>query len=725
MKTPLRFGWLLLLVFALLAAGCSPDDDDDDHQAPDDDTADDDTADDDVVDDDVADDDTTDDDSADDDSSGEESGLIVLGGGTPGFYGHPVAKGPDGTLFIALARGGTLTVHRLLDGVQVLAVPDVLIYRNVDMAVDADGHFHFVYHLYSTGGVRYVTNATGEWTATMIASAADDEYPCQIAVDPTGVAHVVYVKMDTDETMHVYYATNGSGAWVSTKLEHIEESYYNGGPGLTVDAEGHAYLAFSSLLEVMVANNRLGYWVQQRLTDCPNGGKFTNLALDGDNNLHVFYDYGTNLVHGVSANGTDWDCQTLGPGGRHIGATLDNEGSLHVGTNVYANADNGHFYHYTNESGDWTYEEVPDFPQPYLYETRVDMVVDSDGLLHAVAFESNSMNTLRVDRTAKGWSAGVTLVPGGSISALSSLALDPDARPAVAFGADRLWLVSRHGDEWVYGDLLDNGYDPRLVFDSAGNHHLFYYGGTSGGMNYLTDRSGSWVEEVVDYRAGEYPSNLQLDSEGYAHVAYFSPVLPKKYTSSLIYAANASGSWQIEDVGYGIDDAYGNIGLLEVAGQWVLAFGANTGLYVVRRETDGWVGEQLATDRTWLEDMVADESGALHLLASSTDDGLVEVSDESGSWSTTTISSSTPYSASVALDPTGTLHAVWSTGNLLYHSVCKEGVWTKEPLSVPLMQYFWADLVFAPDGLAHVSTIANDAQWYLSFYPDGFPVSAR
>ncbi len=81
-----------------------------------------------------------------------------------------------------------------------------------------------------------------------------------------------------------------------------------------------------------------------------------------------------------------------------------------------------------------------------------------------------------------------------------------------------------------------------LVLDSSDNVHIKHSSGNN--LIYLTNTTGSWIEEIVD---SEFPStgmstSLAIDSSDKIHISYLDGL------SNLKYATNATGSWFIDTI---------------------------------------------------------------------------------------------------------------------------------------------------------------------------------
>jgi len=140
------------------------------------------------------------------------------------------------------------------------------------------------------------------------------------------------------------------------------------------------------------------------------------------------------------------------------------------------------------------------------------------------------------------WETGS--LPGGT-SDWSSLALDADGRPHVAYyasGGD-LKYAYWDGDDWVVETLDsegDVGNYASLAVGSDGLPRISYYDATNGQLRYYNGTSVEAISTAGD--AGQYTS-LALDAAGNPHIAF-----QVTGSSSLWYAAQDDSDWHVQNV---------------------------------------------------------------------------------------------------------------------------------------------------------------------------------
>lgn len=290
------------------------------------------------------------------------------------------------------------------------------------LALDAQGAAHVSY-LRTAGGLYYATDTSGAWVTTLIDANAGRFMNTSIAVDPQGAAHIAY---SIENTGQLYYSTNASGAWVTTLIDARGEV-----PTIAIDINGKAHVVYSSgysSFYLMYANNVSAVWQSHLLVGHGNTIQATDIHLGAAGEFRV-----------ASAVSTLYGCAI-------IYGTFD--GTL------------------------------------YLEE-----------MLHSAA------------------ACGV------------SLALDSNDRPHLAYMVDELLVHAvRTNSAWTtaYLDTLGwlGGEDVSLAIDELDKLHVSYQDHNRD-LKYVTDRSGNLVIRYLDSAGDVGTSNsLQIRPDGRASIAY-------------------------------------------------------------------------------------------------------------------------------------------------------------------------------------------------------------
>jgi hypothetical protein len=136
------------------------------------------------------------------------------------------------------------------------------------LALDAADRAHVTYVGYGDDpGVYYATNLTGEWVSTRITDATDDA-PA-IALDGRGGHHIVFVRFGAEAGLH--YATDRTGHWVVSRLTTDPAE----SPSIALDAAGHVHIAFAggpTAPGIATLDDTTGRWVRTQVTSAPLDG---------------------------------------------------------------------------------------------------------------------------------------------------------------------------------------------------------------------------------------------------------------------------------------------------------------------------------------------------------------------------------------------------------------------------------------------------------------------
>jgi hypothetical protein len=197
------------------------------------------------------------------------------------------------------------------------------------------------------GGLRYVTNASGEWTWYDVDTSPSAGNDGDIAVDGTGNVHIGYL----DKNTGLKYATNAGGSWQVEVVDDTPNVGWNtsiavdsnnkvhisySDPGPILDPPGNGYLKY--------VTNASGGWVTQVIDD-QNAGFFTGLDVDSQDHVHiVYYTWdGTRgrLKYATNASGA-WAIETVdenGAVGLYSAVAVDSEGYPHISYYDYIQQD--------------------------------------------------------------------------------------------------------------------------------------------------------------------------------------------------------------------------------------------------------------------------------------------------------------------------------------------------------------------------------------------------
>ena len=181
-----------------------------------------------------------------------------------GLYGHDVRASID-------AKGHRWLAFQGVADVPTIATDSTGVWQTATnhygypglgaLAVGPDGRIHWVI-AGDTLAYQTAPAIDGPWDERSLGDHATDP---AIVLDADGHAHIVWRRTTSDEG--IYYATDASGTWQTTRLTRTSAE---GAPSLALDADGHVWVAVvrgssSASPGLYLLSNRTGTWVTSRV----------------------------------------------------------------------------------------------------------------------------------------------------------------------------------------------------------------------------------------------------------------------------------------------------------------------------------------------------------------------------------------------------------------------------------------------------------------------------
>lgn len=213
--------------------------------------------------------------------------------------------------------------------------------RHSSLVLDDNDYAHIAYRDEDNGDLLYTTNApAGNWsTVTIDNSNYAGKYPA-IALDSNGNVHVSYLyeHFTIVSDINLRYVTNASGSW---QIETIDASGYVGEyTDIAVDSNDSVHISYFDLEngDLKYANGNAGSWNSETVDTVGYTGMYTSLALDSNENIHISY-YGWTTATVTSflkyANNTSgyWTTENVNSGGKvgkYSSLAIDSGDKVHI-----------------------------------------------------------------------------------------------------------------------------------------------------------------------------------------------------------------------------------------------------------------------------------------------------------------------------------------------------------------------------------------------------------
>jgi hypothetical protein len=301
---------------------------------------------------------------------------------------------------------------------------------------------------------------------------------------------------------------------------------------LKLDADGRPHVSYFDY-----GNSDLKYarwdgdaWLTETVDSDSQVGRDTSLALDGAGRPHIsYYDLTNSHLKYARWDGTDWQTETVdedGMVGEYSSMALDANGRPHI---AYFDYGNGSLKYTRWDGVAWLTETLAAdaWDPPSL------VVSDDEPRVSYAQFG----NLIYARRNGDEWQME-TVIGDGSAGWITSLALDGDGRPHIAFlntPNNDLMYTHWDGQEWVMETVIHLGAESlvdslSLTLDADNLPHIAYAEQSLSAhtiLNYARRDGATWTTETVDdgvlgddtVDAGYFPS-IAIDGSGRAHISY-------------------------------------------------------------------------------------------------------------------------------------------------------------------------------------------------------------
>ncbi|MBW2737003.1 MAG: hypothetical protein JRH20_31860, partial [Deltaproteobacteria bacterium] len=155
---------------------------------------------------------------------------------------------------------------------------------DTSLALDKNDTIHISYYDSTNDDLKYATNASGAWVTTALDSTGDVGNYTSLAVDSSDKVHVCYYDSTNDD---LKYATNTSGSWAFATVDAM------GSVGmftsLAVDKNDKVHISYLDFTndDLKYATNASGSWVTTTLDAAGDVGWHSSLGTDSNGKVHI------------------------------------------------------------------------------------------------------------------------------------------------------------------------------------------------------------------------------------------------------------------------------------------------------------------------------------------------------------------------------------------------------------------------------------------------------
>ena len=315
------------------------------------------------------------------------------------------------------------------------------------------------------------------------------------------------------------------------------------------------------------------------------------------------------------------------------------------------------------------------------------IAVDSKDRIH-ISYWDYTNRDLKYATNATGSWVIDSLDTGGNVGSHSSIAVDSKDKIHISYHKatvdplypevpqGNLMYITDASGSWInetveIGSGVTKGLETSIAIDSKDRIHISYrISVTLSGSNlkYATNASGSWETFVIDQEnhGGQF-SSIAVDSNDKIHISYYCEQL---FDNGLKYATDASGSWVVSM----IDDSSAVVGYytslaIDSNDKMHISYSdeTNRDLKYATDASDSWVADTLDSSGYVgrFTSIAIDSNDGIHIsYYDETNTDLKYATDVSGSWAYMTIDDdgAVGWETSVAIDSMDNLHIAYYDG---------------------------------------------------------------
>ncbi|MFL2975241.1 MAG: putative Ig domain-containing protein [Candidatus Thalassarchaeaceae archaeon] len=323
----------------------------------------------------------------------------------------------------------------------------------------------------------------GSWSSSSVDDygglyTANGERGISLAIDSADGLHVAYYEMNGRYLEYAYRDLGGS-SWTKTNVNDQGGHYIGTSVSIAVDSADRPHIAYHdrSQWDLEYAWFDGADWLVETLDGYYSSGRYPSIALDDGDQVHIAYENnsGSRLMSLVISNGiaaTDKISQ-VGTHSYGMGFAVGTSGGMHL--SFYNGSDSSGSLQYASKSGSsWTSETVDD--SSTMIGTHSDLALDDSGNPHISYVDSTNGLLRYAYHDGNSWALS-TVDPSGSVLGYTSITIDDDGHPRIAYHDGSLRLAESDGSSWTLTiqDAGSAGQGAQVTVDDDGKARIAYF----------------------------------------------------------------------------------------------------------------------------------------------------------------------------------------------------------------------------------------------------------
>ena len=198
-----------------------------------------------------------------------------------------------------------LYYRKSMDGGVTWLKPRRMTFNSADMdspasaCVDSSNRIHLIYsdRTYGYDQVFYRTSTNGgqDWTSIHRVTYTFDAFQPKIALDSSGIVHLVWMESNKDDEIEIYYKKRlSNGTWTGQRrlTWHLQGSFY---PSITIDSADTVHVVWSSLktgsYEIFYrkSTDKGATWSTANRITWTGGSEWPMISVDSNKDLHLVW----------------------------------------------------------------------------------------------------------------------------------------------------------------------------------------------------------------------------------------------------------------------------------------------------------------------------------------------------------------------------------------------------------------------------------------------------